>query len=116
MPPTIVKCIAKFRVGDHDLEIERGRWKSPPIPPDRRYCVHCKPQIEDEMHHLLHCKQYATARQEMLERCNFTTQDLTDVSQFKLLLGSADPEIMLVVGTFLMNTFKIRKERTDITE
>lgn len=49
------KNIAKFRISDHFLEIEQGRYKK--IPRDQRFCNYCKNQnsIDDELHFFLHC-------------------------------------------------------------
>ena len=47
------QLIAKFRSSDHNLEIEKGRYKN--IPRQQRLCNTCN-NIEDEDHFFLHCR------------------------------------------------------------
>ena len=39
---TVRSCLSKLRISAHTLEIERGRYVSPSIPPELRHCHHCK--------------------------------------------------------------------------
>ena len=48
-------AITKFRLSDHKLEIEIGRYHRPKLKPDERLCQVCD-AIEDEMHCLMSCK------------------------------------------------------------
>ena len=51
--------MTKFRVSDHRLMVEEGRWKNIPRP-DRK-CYMCHEQVEDEVHFLTNChKRQAT--------------------------------------------------------
>ena len=56
--------MAKFRLSDHCLMIEKGRHRRPIIPRDQRFCPFCPGQIEDETHFLTQCGGYD--RQELL--------------------------------------------------
>ena len=50
----------KFRLSDHDLEIERGRHRG--LDAARRFCPFCKDRVEDEIHFLLECPIYDELR------------------------------------------------------
>ena len=54
------KCVAaKFRVRNHNLKIETGRFTVPKTPEDLRICDHCSlNSVENEMHVLFHCDLY----------------------------------------------------------
>ena len=54
------KCVAsKFRVRNHKLKIETGRFTIPKTPEDLRICDHCSlNSVENEMHVLFHCDLY----------------------------------------------------------
>ena len=64
IPRRLRRSLAKFRIGNHDLEIERGRHRN--IPVNERYCKLCQSQdllfIEDEYHVLLKCPFYNDLR------------------------------------------------------
>ena len=47
------QLITKFRSSDHNLEIEKGRYKN--IPCQQRLCNACN-NTEDEDHFFLHCR------------------------------------------------------------
>ena len=48
--------ITKFRLSDHYLPIERGRYMKPKIPRPERTCTLCKSSVGDEIHALFLCK------------------------------------------------------------
>ena len=51
--------LCKFRLSNHHLSIERGRYLRPVIPVKDRLCLICdKSDIENEEHFLLHCTKY----------------------------------------------------------
>ena len=56
------QIIAKFRVSDHILEIETGRYKN--IPRENRLCKICN-EIDDERHFFLSCKQNLALRKQL---------------------------------------------------
>jgi hypothetical protein len=57
-------ALCRFRLGIHDLEINRGAWKK--IPREDRLCRLCLEkddyEIEDEPHFLLACPSYTALR------------------------------------------------------
>ena len=45
------RVISKFRLSDHKLQIETGRYCRPRLPPERRTCNACSSNaVEDEPH------------------------------------------------------------------
>ena len=60
-------ALSKFRLSDHHLRIEKGRHCRPRLPADKRICQYCNLQcVEDEIHFLLVCPQYADLRDKYL--------------------------------------------------
>jgi hypothetical protein len=64
IPRRLRSTLAKFRIGNHDLEIECGRHRNVPV--NERYYKLCQSQdqlyIEDEYHVLLKCPFYNDLR------------------------------------------------------
>ena len=54
--PNIRKTFTQFRISNHKLEIERGRYEN--IPREHRTCKMCDlGEIEDEFHFTFKCKK-----------------------------------------------------------
>ena len=53
------KCLSRFRLSNHKLEIELGRHKRKPV--NERLCNMCN-VIEDETHFLINCSKHDTER------------------------------------------------------
>ena len=51
----------KFRISDHNLEIEKGRHRG--LSADQRFCPFCKYKVENEIHFLLECPIYKELRE-----------------------------------------------------
>ena len=52
---------SKFRLSDHNLEIEKGRHRG--IVAAQRFCPFCKYKVENEIHFLLECPIYKELRE-----------------------------------------------------
>ena len=58
---------SKFRMINHKLPIECGRWKN--IPRESRICTLCNENaIGDEYHYIMECKYFAAKRREYIDR------------------------------------------------
>ena len=57
----------KFRMSNHKLEIERGRYQK--IPRRERFCKLCTDNVlGDEYHFIFECKTLATVRKKLLSK------------------------------------------------
>jgi len=78
--PDVRKSLTRFRISCHNLYIERGRYETPLVPSEERWCTYCffskglKP-IEDESHVLIDCLLYSSVR----EKFNFHPQNIVDL-------------------------------------
>ena len=73
------KSITKFRCSDHNLEIERGRYKQ--IKLEERLCKFCPMNVETELHFLQHCHMYSTLRERYFD--NVEDGDVVQLLQCK---------------------------------
>lgn len=62
------KLFCSLRVSCHDLEIERGRYKKNPKPPEERICKVCKFEAETEEHFIMACPAYRKQRVSLLAK------------------------------------------------
>ena len=62
------RVASKFRIGNHNLKIETGRFTIPKTPEDLRICDHCiQNSVENETHILFHCDLYDDLRKTLLK-------------------------------------------------
>ena len=100
--------ITKFRVSDHTLEVETGRYKN--IPRENRFCKICKDEIDDEYHFFLNCKQNVNLRNKLLiiinkVNPNFNQYQLLDKLKYIL---SPKVELLPTVCDFLKQSLELR--------
>ena len=105
------KCLTRFRISAHDLEIEKGRYKN--IKSDKRICKNCQTlEIEDEFHFLIRCPKYLTEREFLFtyisKYClNFNL--LSDQNKFVWLMTTEDINIIQKLANYIHSCFEIRK-------
>ena len=103
-------AMIKFRTSSHKLEIEKGRHACPKIPVEKRLCKICN-VIESEMHFLLHCKLYNSAREQLmkdiLELYPIFNQ-FSDEDKMAFALSYNDPQILTLTSKFIFHAFEIR--------
>ena len=106
VPQRIRSNLAKFRIGVHDLEVERGRHHNIPI--DNRLCKLCSTLniscIEDEYHVLINCPFYEELRNVYL---NFEHKP-RNLYTFTLIMSSTGNDL-IHLGCYITNMFKLRK-------
>ena len=81
--------ITKLRISAHRLEIEAGRYKTPKIPTDKRFCKQCG-VVEDEYHLIMKCQKYTNERKLLLQKIEniiFDYSKFTDPEIFKIILS-----------------------------
>ena len=107
IPRRLRSSLAKFRIGNHDLEIERGRHRNVPV--NERYCKLCQSHdqlyIEDEYHVLLKCPFYNDLRSIYLEVENTPV----NMHTFIQLMSSTNSKIVTNLAGYVANMFKLRK-------
>lgn len=95
------RSLSKFRLSDHTLEIERGRYLN--IDEDKRICKLCSESVENEFHFLMKCKSLSSVRDIYMENLckNFKNfKNLSSENRFIWLLSSEDKDI-------IMNIYKL---------
>ena len=66
--PARRRALTKFRISNHQLAIELGRFKRPPQPVSERICPMCHLNVvEDEIHFVLICPLYNVLREPLLK-------------------------------------------------
>ena len=75
-----IQIMAKFRISNHELEIEQGRHEG--ILLAKRCCLVCEQHgrtvLEDEYHLLLHCSLYDDIRNRYLQTCWMEKRKILD--------------------------------------
>jgi len=106
IPHRLRSAFAKFRIGHHELEIERGRHRNVPV--NERYCKLCQSEkilcVEDEYHVLLKCPSYDDLRSIYLELNNSPI----NMNTFIEIMSSTDPHVVVNLASFVSNMFKLR--------
>ena len=104
--------LVKFKVSNHKLMIELGRYQRDHIPRENRLCPLCKSnQVENESHFLFQCSRYSFQRQTFLTGINEIIPDFERKStseSIKLLMNSNDHRVNKLVMKFISSCTNIR--------
>ena len=101
--------ITKFRMSDHQLLIETGRYYK--IPRSQRLCEICK-NIDDEFHFFFTCNINAVPRKVIIEQFNnFYSyfKDIDDNEKLILFLNPSTPDQIKTVVSFIEKSLELRK-------
>ena len=104
----VARGITKLRVSAHDLAIETGRRRRPPVPANERYCTFCPGQIEDEIHFVTQCTYYRCERQKLYNVCNIQPTGHNEKEIFCTLMCSDQKHVLNSLGNFILAAFKKR--------
>ena len=74
------KILTKFRISDHNLEVELGRYKR--ISRDQRHCQVCK-VLDDEYHLLFRCQINSNLRNTYLNKILNIYPDFNQLDSMK---------------------------------
>lgn len=109
-------AISRFRLSNHDLMIEKGRHSRPRIEKDKRFCFHCKHDIENELHFVTKCPLYDEERTKLYSSCqNNARQGMnfnlipTNEQKFIFILTSKNVAIIKSFANFIYNSSKLRE-------
>ena len=106
--------LTKFRLSDHELNIETGRHRN--IPRNERHCPLCKAKVvEDEAPALLVCEQYNSLRTTFFNKTGNTneTNSLSKIEKMQLIFNSNDQRNNLYIANYIR---KITEERYILTK
>ena len=104
--PVIRKGYTKFRLSNHNLNIEKGRHKN--IPKELRFCPFCPNQVETEVHFLIECETYKTVKEATIQPIMDTVPNFayyTKTEQFQYLLRE---ELAPITAQYINNCFELR--------
>ena len=104
----IRRLITKFRISDHSLLIEKGRYFK--IPREERLCHKCK-ILEDEKHFLLYCEYNKTLRNDFFHHIcteNNNFNNLNEEEKIHYLLNPSSPLQTNKLGSFLKKSLELR--------
>ena len=109
------KYIAKFRLSDHHLPIERGRYLKPKLARYERKCNLCHSSLGNELHALFEC-----SNPKLIELKNVHMNSISNISnqvsnlpnEAKLLyfLKASDTDLIPIIGKWLCEVNKIYKK------
>ena len=104
--------LVKFKLSNHKLMIELGRYQTDHISRENRLCPLCKSnQIENETHFLLDCSKYSSQRRTFLNRINELIPNFERKStseSIKLLMNCNDYHVNKLVMKFVSSCMNIR--------
>ena len=109
---------SKFRIGNHNLRIESGRFTIPKTPEDLRICDHCSlNSVENELHVLFQCDLYDDLRKiffsKTIERNKlFTSYNNRDKVCF--LLNNTESYISRLTASSIFQAFERLKKPNHI--
>ena len=107
----IRKQLTKFRISNHKLMIETGRYQRSKIPADVRFCPVCAAsEIENEEHFIINCKKYEHVREKFLDEIKLVTNSKTILNNGSLRsqMTSTNPKIVKLFSYFLFQCVLIR--------
>ena len=104
--------IARLRCSAHNLEIEKLRYVTPPIPPSMRTCQFCfSGAIGDEEHFLLNCDLFSLKRACFMGKMNSiipSFKNLSSSNQLKTILCPTSTAATKVVNKYIRIMFLAR--------
>ena len=110
--------LTRLRISAHHLQVEVGRYASPPVPEDLRLCRYCNEgSVDNEKHFLLVCKTFSLKRQCFLGKLsslgvNFGEDESLDSRTAKLLCP-ANGSVAVCTNKYIRLLFKNRKLMDD---
>ena len=83
--------LTKYRLSEHSLAIETGRYKKSCLPKEERFCQLCKEdKVETELHFLTKCTKLQPVRTKYFPKFGYKHPEfdhMTDISKIAILLG-----------------------------
>ena len=105
----------KFRISNHKLAIETGRYTKPFTPRDKRLCSLCNNDtaIENELHLIFDCPSYSKIcfdfHSKIKDKITFSPNHVTSLTK------SEDETLIVHLSIFIKKCFQSRKEKLSDT-
>ena len=103
------KELVKFRIGNHKLRIETGRYDQ--VPRVNRLCPICASnQIEGESHFFIYCNKYFILRNKFYKKIEHipTFKQLSSLQAIGELMTSSNRYINIQLAKFVSSCFELR--------
>ena len=105
------QLFTKFRVSDHSLDIESGRYKN--ITREERICKNCNlNEIGNEYHFFLKCTAIHSLRNILFNKIILNKPDFIEeipLNKIFFLLSNANSELLAEVGDFIKQSTELQK-------
>ena len=106
---TKLRFLTKFRISNHELRVETGRYAKPKLPRDERYCQICNTNnVEDEFHFLLKCPAYHDQRSTLFNSLGII-ENTAPSDLFVELMSSTQDKVIWALGIYLSECFSKRR-------
>ena len=106
------RIFVKFKISNHKLTIEHGRYQIDHLPRENRLCPLCNSnQVEYEIHFLFQYNKYSVKRQAFINQSNRIIPDFNKKSSpesIKLIMNSKEHHVNKLVMKFVSSCIKIR--------
>ena len=102
------QVLSKFRISNHKLRIETGRYSRPLIELEDRVCNHCfSDDIETEEHFLITCNFYNYSRKPLLDAMKYFINDsnlstMTSSEKLFWILNYDDADFLIIICDFVL--------------
>ncbi len=100
----IRKLISKFRISDHSLAIETGRYKN--IPRNERICTTCN-VLDDEHHFFYHCRINNKLRPDFFNNFQINDNNFTEV-KLETVLNPSSMQQVKNLGAFIKQSIELK--------
>ena len=106
-------ALTRFRLSNHQLMIEKGRYRKNKIDRDMQFCFVCKNQIEDETHFILRCSLYSPGRRVLEDACRETCvryDQLNEEQKFVFIMTNENEKVIKILSKFIFENLNLRNK------
>ena len=107
--------ITKFRISDHHLPIERGRYVIPKLPRIFRECTICRAGVGDELHAMFYClnEKLTLLRSKFLQLIYSVSPQINILSpneQMLYILAAVEDDLLSATSSWLIQIDKMYRD------
>jgi len=109
----LYSTLLKFRISNHSLAIETGRYNNQNNPNDQRICPFCSNnKVGTEIHMLCNCSLYNDIRQTFFDllESEIHINNFRDPNTICDLLKSTNEKVLLYLSKFIYKCFILKNE------